>query len=712
MNKKSALDALFAPRNVALVGASDRNWAPRVFGNLQRFGYEGEIYLVNPSRSELWGRRCYPSLAELPEAPDHLALLVPADQSLDILEDGSARGARSATFFAAGFGEGGEAKGLARAARLKDIVARTGVAVVGPNCMGLAVGRSKFSTVPDEHHAPLQPGPVAAITQSGMLVQTVGRGLNDAGLPLAYLLSAGNQTGLTIADYISHLADDADLRVIVCYIEAVRDAPAFLAASRKAKANGKTVVVTKIGGSEESRAAALAHTGSLAGSLEVFDAFAEDAGIVRVDSLEDIVQAAEYLSRAPRPKGNRIALMTNSGALRSLTSEAGSQFGISYPSFSAQTQALLKESHAEAEVSNPYDFKRTLPSELYVKLIDAVHRDPNCDLVLLTEELPRQAGIERKVSNFRAIENWLAAGNAASKPLAVFSPISLSENDYMRGLREELPHIPWLHDISKSLRTIGKLADRSRKLPSLSDSVAPSRMSLVASWRGFASKLEQPVALDEVQSKAILAAYGVCMPREIVAASAQEAAAAASEIGYPIVVKGISADIAHKSDAGLVRLNLSDADEVAAAAGDIIEICAKRGAKLEGILVAQQVKGGLEMVAGIHRDAEMGPVVMAGLGGIWLELFKDVAFAPPWLDKDAALTAISITRSARLLAGYRGAPVADADALADIMVALGALAREFGDILESVDINPVLVRAKGQGALALDGLIVLRPPSS
>jgi acetyltransferase len=712
VNKKSPLDALFAPRNVALVGASDRNWAPRVFGNLQRFGYEGEIYLVNPNRTELWGRRCYASLADLPEAPDHLALFVPADQSLDILEDGTARGARSATFFAAGFGEGGDAKGLARAARLKAIVARTDVAVVGPNCMGLAVGRSKFSTVPDEHHAPLQPGPVAAITQSGMLVQTVGRGLNDAGLPLAYLLSAGNQTGLTIADYVSHLADDPDLRVIVCYIEAVRDAPEFLAAARKAKANSKTVVVTKIGGSEESRAAALAHTGSLAGSLEVFDAFAEDAGIVRVDSLEDIVQAAEYLSRAPRPRGNRIALMTNSGALRSLTSEAGSQFGISYPSFSAQTQSLLKELHAEAEVSNPYDFKRTLPSDLYIKLIEAVHRDPNCDLVLLTEELPRQAGIERKVSNFRAIENWLASGNAASKPLAVFSPISLSENDYMRGLREELPHIPWLHDISKSLRTIGKLADRSRSLPEPSDDIDSSRMNLVASWREFASKLDKPVALDEVQSKAILAAYGVRMPREIVAASAQEAAAAASEIGYPVVVKGISADIAHKSDAGLVKLNLSDADEVAAAAGDITEICAKRGAKLEGILVAQQVKGGLEMVAGIHRDAEMGPVVMAGLGGIWLELFKDVAFAPPWLDHSGALAAISKTRSARLLAGYRGAPAADADALADIMVALGALAREFGNILESVDINPVLVRENGRGALALDGLIVLRPPSA
>ena len=256
---KPDIAALFAPRNVALVGASDRNWSPRVRSNLLRFGYGGRIMLVNPNRTELWGEPCYASIADLPEPPDHLALFVPADNSLDILEESKSLGARSATFFAAGFGEGGDDKGKARAARLRGILAGTSLAVIGPNCMGLAVGASNFATVPDEQLTPLQPGPVAALTQSGMLVQTVSRGLVDGGLKLSHLLSCGNQIGLSIADFIDHLATDDTLRVIVCYIEAVPDAAKFLAAARKARDHGKTVVAVKIGGSEEIRRAALAH---------------------------------------------------------------------------------------------------------------------------------------------------------------------------------------------------------------------------------------------------------------------------------------------------------------------------------------------------------------------------------------------------------------------------------------------------------------------
>ena len=710
MTKSDSIRALFAPRNVVLVGASDRNWSPRVYGNLRRFGYEGAVYLVNPNRDELWGQRCYSTLADLPEAPDHLALFTPAGASLTLLEEGAALGARSATLFAAGFGEGGDDKGRARAEALKALLERTGVAAIGPNCMGLAAGHSKFSTVPDEHHAPLRPGPVAVITQSGALVQTVARGLNDAGLSLAYLLSVGNQTGLTIADYIDCLAEDKELRVIICYIEAVRDGSAFLAAARKARANGKSVVVVKIGGSEESRAAALAHTGSLAGSLDVFDAFARDAGIIRVDSLEDVVQAAEYLSRAKRSRGTRIALLTNSGALRSLTSEAAPHHGVSFPAFAQQTAARLKEIHAEAEVSNPYDFKRTLPSDLYMEMIRTVHADPGHDILMLTEELPREHGIDRKVSNFRALESYLAALPEQATPIAVFAPIALNENAYMRGLREELPHIPWLSDIAKSLRTVARLADHGGGAnPPALPQIPASRRALVEEWLQFAQKLDAPRALNEAQSKAILAAYGIAMPREEIVQGEDTAASAATRIGFPVVMKGVSAEVTHKSDAGLVMLGIADENAARAAAHELKARCAKIGAPLEGIIVAEQVKGGIEMVAGVHRDAEMGPVVMTGLGGIWLELFKDVAFAPPWLDEAMARAAIARTRASKLLAGYRGAPPADAASLAQAMTALGLLAREFGDIIESIDVNPLLVRGQGQGAVALDGLIVLRP---
>ena len=705
------IGALFAPRNVVLVGASDRNWSPRVYGNLQRFGYGGKIMLVNPNRDELWGQRCYPSLAELPERPDHLALFVPADGSMDILEGGIAHGVRSASLFAAGFGEGGGEKGKARASRLRGILQRGNIAAIGPNCMGLAVGASNFSTVPDEQHAKLQPGPVAAMTQSGMLAQTVGRGLMDAGLQLSHLLSCGNQTGLSIADFIDYLADDPLLRVIVCYIEAVPDAQKFLSAARKARDNGKTVVAVKIGGSEEVRKAALAHTGSLAGSLEAFDAYAREAGIVRVDSLEDVIEAAKFLSRMPRPKGKRIAVMTNSGALKSLMTQAAEACGVPLPKLLPATGEALLAAMPDAEPSNPYDCKRTIPSDTYMACIKAMHADTGADVTLSVEELPRAAGIDRKVVNLRAMEEWLAGGAAKEKPFAYLSAVSLHDTPYMEELRASLTQAPWMHDIFKTFRTISRLGVRPLA-PTGGETITtdPQRLTLVKKWRDYAKNLTGETALDEVASKEIIAAYGIALPREEAVSGADDAVAATEAIGYPVVLKAVTPDITHKSDAGLVITSLRDGDGVRAAAVTIAERCKQAGGRLEGILVAQHVSGGTEMVLGIQRDPEMGPVLMAGLGGVWLELFKDVAFAAPGVDAKGARSAIAETRAWQLLQGYRGSKPADVDALAATMAALGQLAIDFGDCLESVDINPVLVRDARQGAVALDALVILRPP--
>lgn len=710
---KPDIAALFAPRNVVLVGASDRNWAPRVRANLLRFGYEGQIFLVNPNREELWGERCYASIADLPEAPDHLALFVPADASLDILEEGKALGVRSATFFAAGFGEGGDDKGRARAQRLRDILSGTSLAVIGPNCMGLAVGASKFATVPDEQLTPLQPGPVAALTQSGMLVQTVSRGLVDAGLKLSCLLSCGNQIGLSIADFIAHLAGDENLKVIVCYIEAVPDAERFLAAARKARDAGKTVVAVKIGGSEEVRRAALAHTGSLAGSLEAFDAHAREAGIVRVDSLEDCIEAAKFLSRMPRPKGKRVAVMTNSGALKSLLTQAAEVCAIPLPKLANATNEALGIAMPDAEPSNPFDCKRTIPSDIHMACIKAMHADPGSDITLSVEELPRAEGIARKVSNFRALEDWLAGGGAGDKPFAYLAPVSLHETPYMQELRAGLHQAPWFQDIFKTFRTIARLGVQPLCPPGARETyrTPPQRAALVDKWRAHAAGLREPAALDEIASKEIAAAYGINLPRERTVLTVDDAPVAADAIGYPVVLKAVTPDITHKSDAGLVALGLADAIAVRAAAEEIAARCKAANARLTGILVAEQVLDGVEMVLGLHRDPEMGPVVMAGMGGVWLELFKDVAFAAPGVDEAGALRAIAETRAATLLQGYRGAPAGDTPALARAMVGLGEMALDFGDCLESVDLNPVAVRPEGYGAVALDALVVLRPPA-
>ena len=707
MSRTKNIGALFAPCNIVLVGASDRNWAPRIWDNLARFGFEGQVYPVNPNRSEIWGARCYSSISDLPEPPDHLALFVPKEQTLEALEEAGKLGARSATIFAAGFGEGGDADGLARAERLRSVLDRYSIAATGPNCMGLAVGRSRFCTFPDEQLQPLTAGPVAALTQSGMLGQTFARGLTDAGLQLAYLISCGNQTGLTFADYIDHLADDPDLKVITCYIESVKDGAAFLAAAMKAQANGKTLVVVKAGGSEEARKAALAHTGSLAGSTEVFDAFAQDAGIVRVDTLEDMVEAAAYLARMSRPKGRGVAIMTNSGALKSLATDACATYGVPLTQLDPATGAKMRETLKDADLANPFDSKRTLTTDEYMAGVRALHDDPNVDLLLMAEEIPRAAGVERKIRNLTALDAFAAQ---AAKPIVAFAPVTLRESDYMAGIRQSLTHLPWMRDVGKTLRTVSRLLPSAMTPATRKGVTDPKRAAIVAQWKERARQLSQPTALSETESKDLLAAYGLQLPQERVVQTTQSLVEAAQQIGFPVVLKAVSADVPHKSDAGLVLLSLADADAVRKGAELLQQRCRDLNARLEGILVAEQVQDGVEMVLGLHHDPEMGHAVMVGMGGVWLELFKDVAFAPPALDLTRARETIAQTRAHQLLQGYRGSPPRDVDALARAMVALGDLSFELGDVVEAVDVNPLLVRAEGRGAVALDALVILRPP--
>jgi acyl-CoA synthetase (NDP forming) len=694
------IDALLAPRNIVLVGASDRNWSLRVHENLQRFAFGGPVFLVNPNRDRLWDKPCYRTLADLPETPDHLALFVPADQTLDILDD--ARGARSASLYAAGFGEGGDAHGLERAARLRDILSRTRIAAVGPNCMGLAVGRSHLSTIPDEQLSALKPGPVAVLTQSGMLAQTLSRGVESTGHSLAYLISCGNQIGLTFADYIDRLAEDDDLRVIACYAEAVPDAERFFAAAGKAKRNGKTIVLVKIGGSKAARQAALAHTGAMAGGHAAFDALAQEAGVVRVESLEDLVEAIALLARAPRPRGRRVAALTNSGAIKSLLSEAADAAGVVFPTLSETTQSKLLAAIPDATPASIYDTKKTISTDQYLAGVRALHDDPNVDAVLVAEELPRAAGIDRKINNLRALDRWIA--DEAVKPVAIFSPITLSESAYMQDIRAELINTPWLRDLSKSLRVIARSA--MLDLPPLKPgSITAERRDALQRLQQTRTRSGSAEALSEATSKQLLTLYGVALPPEEVVTDIDQAERAASRIGYPVVLKAVSADVPHKSDAGLVLLGLNNAAAVRDAARTITSQCAAINAKLEGLLVARQMTGGIEMAAGIHRDPEMGPVVMVSLGGVWLEVFADSAFGPPGLDLARARAMIASVKASQLLDGYRGAPACDVEALANILVGLGQLALDFGDVLESVDVNPILVRP--DGAYALDGLVVL-----
>ena len=724
MIKPASVHALLHPKNVVLVGVSDRpgHWSPRVWGNLRRLGFAGNVYAINPGRSEIWGAHCYPTLAALPEPPDHVALFVPADTTLSVLEEAATVGARSATLYAAGFGEGGETEGRARAVQLSALLARTGIAAAGPNCMGLACGASGFVTLADETLQPLArgaavTGAVAVITQSGMLATSFNRALNDRGLAVSHLISCGNQIGLTLADYIDHLADAPGVRVILCYIEALRDAARFLTAAAKARANGRSIVAVKIGGGAEARAAALAHTGALVGNRDAFDALARNAGIVRVDSLEDLIEAAELLVRIPNAYASKVAFMTNSGALKSLMTEAAGQHGVGLATLARHTTARLCAALGpDASPSNPLDTRRTLPTDTYMASITALAEAPEVDLVVTIEELPREAGVARKVGNLRALEAYVAEGHPGQASVAVLSPLAFTDTDYMRQLRAELPHLPLLRNIGTTFRVLAALQPSiSQALPAtpgqprLASAEAEQQAAVL---RRQAAAITEPTALDEVASKRLIAAYGIALPDEAVVHGVEAAVVAAERIGYPVVMKAVSAAVPHKSDAGLVLLGLDSAKAVRGAARTIAERCARLGVDLDALLVAAHIKGGTEMVLGVNRDPEMGPVLMVGMGGVWLELFADVAVLPPAVNDAIARRAIASLKAHRLLEGYRGAPARDIDAFVAALVALGRLVGDLGDIIHSIDINPLLVRDRGRGAVALDALVVLRPSAT
>jgi len=707
------VEALLHPRNIVLVGASDRprHWSGRVKENLARFGYTGGVYPVNPRREEIWGEPCYADFSALPEAPDHIVSFVPADAVFGVLEDGAAAGARSALVFAGGFGEGDDAEGRARAEKLRRVIARTGLGVCGPNCMGNVAAPSRAITLPDDGLEQIEAGPTAVIAQSGGLCVALNRLLYSRGLMPSYMVSAGNQVGLAAGDYLRFMAAQPQVKAVLLYLEQVVRADDFLSACREARAAGKAVVAVKIGGSDAGRAAALAHTGSLAGSIDAFDAVAGAAGVVRLDCMEDAVEALEFLTRIDPPKGPGIAVMTNSGALTSLISESAARAGVDLVTLSAPTKAKIAEALGPlANPANPLDTRATVVSEAHTACMDALAADPAVDLLLMAEELPLVPGIERKEQNLAAIGRWTERGGPV--PVALFAPMAQTLTDHAKGLRDRLGHLPYLSEPDRAFRVLGRiLAAEGRTARAAA--AGPETPAPAGAARHLADAAKragpEPRALDEAQSKALLGAFGLPLAREVQAADAGAARAAAEEIGYPVVVKALSSDLPHKSEAGAIALNLADGDAVSAACDRIAANVAAfdRDAKIDGFLVAEFVTGGTELALGLIRDPEMGPVVMFGSGGIMVELYKDVAFGRPGLGRAEAEAMIEATRAGRIIAGFRGAPALDREAVIEAILALGRFAGDAGALIAAVDVNPLLARPEGRGAVALDALVVL-----
>lgn len=703
-----SIHAMLHPRNIVLVGATDKpgNYAERIWNNLIKYKYGGGLFPVNAKREAIWGVPCYKDFASLPEKPDHVLVLVPARFAVQVIRDAAAAGARSATIVTSGFSELQDEESQRLAVELKQAVEETGLAVTGPNCLGnLSAGEKLFTNI-DDRIVTMEAGPVAIVGQSGAIVMAIRQTLEDRGVGVGYMVTTGNETGLETPDLMAYFAADPSIRVIVVYLEGVRNTKVFREACKAARAAGKPVIALKLGASEGGRAAAMAHTGALAGSIETFDAISTREGVIRVRGLDELIETTECFVHADPPKGNRLAAVSLSGGKRGLLIDAFYSAGMNFAPLSANATAQLTQMLGPGSiVGNPLDagFAAVVDPSVYMKSIKIMIDDPDTDIVIIDAELPK-APHELRERNLRIVNEM--AGDA-NKPVVYISAMSIGFTEFTKALRKSLPNIAAMQGLDRAVGAIKSLVEYASLRKEVPDIVSSSKASARAVLEKTLKAANGAAALDEVASKKLLKAYGIPVSKEEIAQTAAEAVKIAKKIGFPVVAKVVSADILHKSDIGGVVLNLNSAAEVKKAFNDITARVKKIKSKprLEGILIAQQVKADLELVVGASLDAEMGPVVLFGTGGVDIELMKDVALAGAPLDEAEAKQLIAKTKAGVKMKGYRGKPALHEPSAVKALVGLSNLMADAGSRIASIDVNPFLINSKL--GVAVDGLIVL-----
>lgn len=698
----TSLHHLFNPRSIAIVGASDKpdSIGARTVENLvDHSDFQGEVYFVTPSRKELRGQRCYASVNELPATPDVVMVVVPAVAAMAVLEASAKRGVKFAVVLTSGFGEAGE-EGQRLEARMREIVAESGMRIYGPNCPGVCNVNGRLGmTFSPSFPYDLKPGPLGIATQGGGLGRNIMQAM-DRGIGVAMWSSSGNEADLQVADFIDYMADAPDIRVIVTLIEGIKDGARFVAAVQKAARHGKPVVALKVGRSEYGQRAAASHTASITGSAEVNATAFRQLGVIEVDDIDELVDVSWLLARQVPPKDGDIAIYCSSGGAAALCADIVGQAGVRLAPFAPETTRVLTEHlPAYAGIANPVDTTTVVLSnrEIVDATLLAVCCDPSVALVLfpvtidygdVTLRMAETVVRVQQQSPVPILPIWMSDRIGSSFPVYGEAGIvpSKSVGKAVKAVKRWLDHGRWRAQAH---------ARAWQPWPTLGRPVTPGRA----------------LALSEWQAKAWLAEAGVPVPRGQLATTRDEAVAAAAAVGYPVVAKVASADIAHKSDIGGVVVNLINATTVAAAWHQI-QRCVAEGApaaRVDGVLVERMAPaGGIEVLVGVSRDPVFGHVLTFGLGGIHVELFKDVSRRLLPLQREEAEAMVREVKSFALLDGARGRPKADVSALVDLLLTVSEFVGRHAAQIDEIDLNPVWVGPAGQGVLALDAVIVGR----
>ena len=694
------LTKLLKPKSVAVIGASEKEgFGGDVCRNILTYMEDrSHVYFIHPKRDQVFGVPCYKSVSDVPGNVDMMVICTSQKTVIPLLREGAAKGCGGAVVFASGYGEVGTDQGRANEKELMDTAKELGIAVMGPNCAGFVNyvdNVQAFAFISDKRD---RKGSVGVVSQSGQLCLSL---MDCPGMRFSYSISAGNGKIVQMEDYMDFLVEDENTKVVSVYIEGVKNADKFAAVLKKAADKRKPVVILKAGRSAKGGAIAASHTGSLSGSDASFDAVLKKFGAIRVDDLEELMAMSLMLSTLKQmPKQATFASMNLSGGETGICADVGSLNGIEYPDFTKETLASLKEQlPSYASPNNPLDMTASLSydADLYAGALRTVMDDPNIGMVLIGYTLLLEIADPAIHYMYQGIEKVVKEKGENCKPIAM---IPFAENTRNAEYQEKLFNIgvPVLPPTVYAFKILRHLADFI--------SYTPENKSL--SLAVGQKKSDETYALSEHDSKKELGAYGVPVPKEVIVTSAEEAAEFAKNTKEALVMKVESADILHKSDVGGVKLNIHGPEEAVQAYNEIMEsVSSKRpDAKINGILTVPMLKSGVEMIIGVNNDPQFGPMVMVGMGGVFVELFKDVALYPAPISKAEALDMLRSLKSFKLLNGYRGGAKCDIDALCDTIVSIADFASANRDTLKELDINPLFVYPEGEGVGVADALVV------
>ena len=701
------LKYVLSPRSVAIVGASSdfSKFTGRTLKYIIKHRYPGKIYPINPGRDEIAGLSCYHSIRELPEPVDTAFIQIAARGIPDVLEQCIEKGVKSAIIHSAGMGEAGE-EGKKRQEQIKALAREAGMRVVGPNCAGIAnmVDNVILSPVVCYELDTLIKGRIGLVSQSGGLTGSYVARAEARDIGFSYVISTGNEMDLEACEYIEYLLHDSHTDVIAVFLEGLRNISRFYKVADEALEMGKPIIVLKVGRTGVGSKAAASHTGAMTGSDAIYDSVFRQKGVTRVETLEDLFEVSSLFCKTRPPRGNRVGVITTSGGGATLLVEAGAQAGLEFP---LPSDKAVEESSeflpSFAAKSNPMDVTMAGVGGGYKKGLEVLLKDETFDIVVGV------VGTSSQFAPEMGVKPIVEVHEGTEKPLAAFCNPNAEE-----ALRLfERNGIPSFRTPEACGRALGYLVNYGdflekrkgvRYVKGETQDVKPNR-DVVERVLGLPDRI-----LNEYDSKRILAEYGISIIREQLATDLLEAKAIAEKMGYPLVLKVLSPDIPHKTEAGVIKLGIDSEENLEKRFNEIVKKGRdyKKDARIDGVLIQEMAEKGIEVIMGMSQDPQFGPTLMFGLGGVFVEVFKDVAHRVVPISSLDAREMIDETKGSILLKGYRGMEKMDIDEIVSTLLRVSKLSDDLKEIIQELDINPLVVYPKGKGVKAVDALISKR----